>query len=93
MPSLYRRLLWVSLSSILVVWCLLLTWFYFEVTQVGSGYFDRDLRSVAQTIASVYSVEFKEPERSQLIAKQVDQFSHSYSDAAMPAKRICLPRV
>lgn len=86
LPSLYRRLLWVSLSSILVVWCLLLLWFYVEVTQVGSGYFDRDLRGVAQTIASVYSVEFKEPERSQLIAKQVEQFSRSYSDAAMPAK-------
>lgn len=82
--SLYRRLLWVSLSSILVVWGLLLGWFYIEVTQVGSGHFDSDLRSVAETIATVHSVEFKEPDRSQLILKKIDQFSRSYSDAAMP---------
>lgn len=82
--SLYWRLLWVSLSCILVVWCLLLGWFYMEVTQVGSGHFDRDLRSVADTIATVHSVEFKEPDRSQLISKKIDHFSRSYSDAAMP---------
>ncbi|WP_338848498.1 HAMP domain-containing sensor histidine kinase [Massilia sp. W12] len=82
--SLYWRLLWVSLSSILLVWCLLLGWFYLEVTKVGSGHFDRDLRSVADTIAMVHSGAFKEAERSQLIKKKIDHFSRSYSDAAMP---------
>ncbi|WP_137936804.1 ATP-binding protein [Chitinivorax sp. B] len=81
--SLYRRLLWTSLASILLIWLLLLAWFYWEVTRVGSGYFDRDLRSLAESFANLYSVDFKEPERSHVLDQQINQFSRTYADSPM----------
>ncbi|MBB5016767.1 signal transduction histidine kinase [Chitinivorax tropicus] len=81
--SLFRRLLWTSLSAILLIWSLLLAWFYWEVTRVGSGYFDRDLRSLADTLATLYSVDFKEPERSHVVDQQIRQFSRAYTDSPL----------
>ncbi|MDC8758060.1 ATP-binding protein [Janthinobacterium fluminis] len=86
--SLYRRLMWVSLASIMLVWSLLLAWFYIEVTQVGSGYFDRDLRGLGDTIADMYSVDFPEPARARLIERQILQFSRSYSESALREREI-----
>lgn len=86
--SLYRRLMWVSLASVLLVWSLLLTWFYIEVTQVGTGYFDRDLRGLGNTIADLYSADFREPARTRMIERQILQFSHAYSESSLQAKEI-----
>jgi signal transduction histidine kinase len=86
--SLYRRLMLVSLASVLLVWALLLAWFYMEVTQVGSGYFDRDLRGLGDTIADLYGADVQEPARTRLIERQIHQFSHAYSESTLDAREI-----
>jgi len=83
--SLYRRLLWTSLSTILAVWLVLLAWFYWEVTRVGSGYLDGDLRGLARTLATVYSADVKPGERVRIVDQLIGQFGHGYSEKP-PAK-------
>lgn len=81
--SLYRRLLWTSLASIMLVWLLLLGWFVWEVTRVGSGYFDRDLRGLADGLATLHGVAIPEPGRAHVISRQIEQFSRAYSESAL----------
>ncbi|GGY14741.1 ATP-binding protein [Paludibacterium paludis] len=81
--SLYRRLVWTSLASIVAIWSLLLIWFYWEVTRVGTGFFDRDLSNLAGTVAAVYSTDVGEPGRSHVIERQIFQFSRSYSNSPL----------
>ncbi|UGA37313.1 hypothetical protein JOS77_25165 [Chromobacterium haemolyticum] len=71
--SLYRRLLWTSLSSLLAVWLVLFAWFYWEVTRVGSGYLDGDLRGLARTLATVYSADVKPGERVRAHRRSTDR--------------------
>ncbi|MGR2679624.1 ATP-binding protein [Chromobacterium haemolyticum] len=78
--SLYRRLLWTSLSSLLAVWLVLFAWFYWEVTRVGSGYLDGDLRGLARTLATVYSADVKPGERVRIVDQLIGQFGHGYSE-------------
>ncbi|UJB30994.1 ATP-binding protein [Chromobacterium sp. Beijing] len=78
--SLYRRLLWTSLSTLLAVWLVLFAWFYWEVTRVGSGYLDGDLRGLARTLATVYSADIKESERARVVDQLIGQFGHGYSE-------------
>lgn len=81
--SLYRRLLWTSLASIVLVWLLLLGWFVWEVTRVNSGYFDRDLRALADGLATLHGVDIPKPERAHVIRRQIEQFSRAYSEFAL----------
>ncbi|WP_082151104.1 ATP-binding protein [Chromobacterium sp. LK1] len=78
--SLYRRLLWTSLSTILAVWLVLFAWFYWEVTRVGSGYLDGDLRGLARSLGTVYSADIKTGERVRIVDQLIGQFGHGYSE-------------
>ncbi|MCW7539458.1 HAMP domain-containing histidine kinase [Aquabacterium sp. A7-Y] len=87
--SLYRRLLYFTLVSFIGVWLLLFLWFLWEVTRVGSGYFDRDLVDLAEGHADLVSLDLSEPERHRMLARRVGQFSRAYAESSLREHEFC----
>ncbi|MBI2381118.1 MAG: histidine kinase [Gammaproteobacteria bacterium] len=75
LPSLHRRLILTSLAALALAWTCLLAWAFWEMTRVGQGINDRDLRLVAQTLATLNAAELDDVTRTRLSAQLFDHFN------------------